>query len=78
MNYRQTRQEGVKMMNTIQNDQKPKTGQTTNPLVSEPAADLMKMAKPVGAFAGGTDFVIRFHGGKPVATDTGDQGAGQN
>jgi hypothetical protein len=36
------------------------------------------MAKPVGSFAGATDLVLRLHEGELVATDTGDQGGGQN
>ncbi|HYY27192.1 MAG TPA: hypothetical protein VE860_04565 [Chthoniobacterales bacterium] len=66
------------MMNTIQKDQKPRAGHGADPLMSDSAVDLVKIAKPVGTFAGGTDFVLRFHGGEPIATDTGDQGGGQN
>ena len=36
------------------------------------------MAKPVGAFAGSKDFVLRFGNGELVVADTGDQGGGQN
>jgi len=64
-------------MNTVQKDQRPRTGHA-DPLIKDSAAELMNMAKPVGNFAGGTDFVLRFHAGDPVATDTGDQGGGQN
>jgi len=32
----------------------------------------------VGAFGGERDHVIRTRHGKPIASDTGDQGGGQN
>jgi hypothetical protein len=65
------------MMNTVQKDQRPGT-RREDPLIKDSAPELKNMAKPVGNFAGGTDFVLRFHDGDPVATDTGDQGGGQN
>ena len=64
-------------MNTVQKDQRPRIGRA-DPLIKNSADELMNMAKPVGNFAGGTDFVLRFHDGDPVVTDTGDQGGGQN
>jgi hypothetical protein len=35
------------------------------------------MGKPVGAFGGSKDFILRFRNGELVAADTGDQGGGQ-
>jgi hypothetical protein len=64
-------------MNTVQKDQRPRTG-GADLFIRDSAVELMNLAKPVGNFAGETDFVLRFHDGDPVATDTGDQGGGQN
>jgi hypothetical protein len=65
-------------MNTVQKNQKPTTGHTADPFIKISAVELMKMAKPVGSFGGETDFVLRFHKGHLIATDSGDQGGGQN
>lgn len=39
---------------------------------------LFRNAAPIGTFAGQQDFVVRFHDGKPVAMNSGEQGGGQN
>ena len=33
---------------------------------------------PIGTFAGSQDIILRIRNGKPVASNTGDQGGGQN
>jgi hypothetical protein len=40
--------------------------------------ELMAIGTPSGTFAGTTDIVIRLRNGKPIATNAGGQGAGQN
>ncbi|MGA8482355.1 MAG: hypothetical protein WB696_30660 [Chthoniobacterales bacterium] len=37
-------------------------------------AEFTTIAKPIGTFASGRDWVFGFHDGKLVAADTGDQG----
>lgn len=66
------------IMNVLKNDKRlgtsaPKRSPSVNSL-----ADLMRMAKPVGTFAGTTDFILRWRNGVLVVSDTGDQGGGQN
>ena len=39
---------------------------------------LIKVAKPMGTFAGKGDFVLRIHEGTVAPANTGDQGGGQN
>ena len=65
-------------MNALQNDQKQGTSHPQDSPITSSAVDQMKLAKPVGAFAGSTDLILRFHNGKLIAADTGDQGGGQN
>jgi hypothetical protein len=65
-------------MNTLQNDQKPRTGYRRDSAGRDLPVDLMKKAKPIGTFAGQKDFILRFRNGKLVPADTGDQGGGQN
>ena len=65
-------------MNTVQNDQKPGTSHSQDPPITNSTDGLLKMAKPVGAFAGSKDFIFRFRKGELVVADTGDQGGGQN
>jgi len=43
-----------------------------------PLPALMRMAKPIGTFAGERDFILRIHEGKVIPANTGDQGGGQN
>jgi hypothetical protein len=40
--------------------------------------ELMTIGTPSGTFASTTDIVIRLRNGKPIATNAGDQGGGQN
>jgi hypothetical protein len=65
-------------MNTLQHDQQPETSYPKSSSVTDSAARLLKMAKPVGAFGGSKDLVLRFRNGELIAADTGDQGGGQN
>lgn len=41
-------------------------------------AESTTIAEPIGTFVSGRDWVFRFHDGKLVAADAGDQGGGQN
>ncbi|MGA8659661.1 MAG: hypothetical protein WB586_26360 [Chthoniobacterales bacterium] len=43
-----------------------------------PLRALLRMAKPIGTFAGDGDFILRIRDGKVTAANTGDQGGGQN
>ena len=67
-------------MNAVQNDQKsePGTSYPKDSPITNSTAGLLKMAKPLGAFAGSKDFILRFRNGELVVADTGDQGGGQN
>jgi hypothetical protein len=65
-------------MNVLEKDQKQGTNQSKNPSATNSPVDLAKMAKPIGTFGGPADLKLRFHDGKLVAADTGDQGGGQN
>lgn len=65
-------------MNALQNDPKRGTSDPKDSPVTVSAIDFMKMAKPIGSFAGSTDFILRFRDGEPVAADVGDEGRGQN
>lgn len=40
--------------------------------------EILALCKPVGSFAGTGDCILRVRNGYIVATDTGDQGCGQN
>jgi hypothetical protein len=65
-------------MNALQNDKRLEpSGPKGPPSVNSPV-DLIRMAKPVGTFAGTTDFILRSRKGVLVPSDTGDQGGGQN
>ena len=65
-------------MNAVQNDQKAGTSYPKDSPIANSTATLMRMGKPVGAFGGSKDFILRFRNGELVAADTGDQGGGQN
>ena len=65
-------------MNTVQNDQKPGTSYPQDSPITNSTAGLLKMAKPLGAFANSKDLILRFRNGELVVADTGDQGGGQN
>ena len=66
------------VMNTLENDQKQVTDRPKRSAATISGVELMKMAKPIGAFGGSKDFALRFRNGEVVAEDTGDQGGGQN
>ena len=66
------------VMNTLENDQKQVTARPKRSAATISGVELMKMAEPIGAFGGSKDFVLRFRNGELVASDTGDQGGGQN
>jgi hypothetical protein len=40
--------------------------------------EILALCKPVGTFAGTGDFILRIRNGCVVATDSGEQGGGQN
>jgi hypothetical protein len=65
-------------MNAVQNDQKPGTSYPKDSPIPNSTTTLMRMAKPVGAFAGSKDLILRFRDGELIVADTGDQGGGQN
>jgi hypothetical protein len=65
-------------MNALQNDQKQMTSHSKDSPATVSAVNLMRMAKPIGTFAGSKDSILRFRNGESVAADTGDQGGGQN
>jgi hypothetical protein len=65
-------------MNVLQNDKRLGTSGPKGPPSVNPPLDLIKMAKPVGTFAGTTDFILRLRKGVLIPSDTGDQGGGQN
>jgi len=65
-------------MTTGQNDQQPAPRHSEDLAVTNSAAGLLKMAKPLGAFAGSKDLILRFRNGELVVANTGDQGGGQN
>jgi hypothetical protein len=65
-------------MNTLQNDQKQVTERPKGSAATISGVELMKIAKPIGAFGGSKDFILRSRNGELVAADTGDQGGGQN
>jgi hypothetical protein len=64
-------------MNVPQNVTSTEIPFSDQPL-SNPANELLKIAVPIGKFAGPQDFVLRFQDGKPVAANSGKQGGGQN
>jgi hypothetical protein len=65
-------------MNALMNDKRlGSSALKGSPSVNSPV-DLTRMAKAVGSFAGTTDLILRFRNGVLVASDTGDQGGGQN
>jgi hypothetical protein len=66
------------VMNTLQNDQKQVTDRPKGSAATISGVELMKIAKPIGAFGGSKDFILRARNGELVAADTGDQGGGQN
>jgi hypothetical protein len=61
-------------MNVKQQEQIPAAVEERDP----PSPALMRMAKPMGTFAGQGDFILRIHDGKLAPANTGDQGGGQN
>ena len=65
-------------MDTLKNDQKQVTDRPKRSAATIPGVELMEMAKPIGAFGGSKDLILRFRNGKLVAADMGDQGGGQN
>jgi hypothetical protein len=65
-------------MNALQEDEKARTDYQEDSLTTIAELDLVRMAKPIGMFAGSADFVARFRNGELVAADMGDQGGGQN
>ena len=65
-------------MNALQNEQKQVTSRSKDSPATISAVDLKRMAKPIGTFAGSKDSILRFRNGELVATNTGDQGGGQN
>ena len=67
-------------MKALQNDQEPPAGPgyAKESPVTDTIVGLMRTAKPIGVFAGPTDFVIRLRHGEIIAPNSGDQGGGQN
>jgi hypothetical protein len=65
-------------MNPSGNKTRPETLDRSDERLAKVPNDLIKNAMPVGTFAGPQDFVLRFHDGKLVATNSGEQGGGQN
>jgi hypothetical protein len=65
-------------MNTPQNETCPEIPNLRDEQLGNVPDGLIKNAVPLGTFAGPQDFVLRFHDGKLVATDSGGQGGGQN
>jgi hypothetical protein len=68
----------MSIMNALQINQQQGTSRPKDSPATISAVDLMRMAKPIGTFAGSTDFVVRFRNGELFAADTGEQGGGQN
>jgi hypothetical protein len=65
-------------MNTKHNDQTVLPEQQNNVLTSKSSNRLEFVSVPVGSFAGTLERIIRIRDGRPVPSDTGDQGGGQN
>ena len=60
----------------IERDEDEKT--TADPNQKPGKTDTPAEDHTVGAFGGERDHVVRTRHGKPIASDTGDQGGGQN
>jgi hypothetical protein len=67
----------IEAFDAAQSDQKPGTSYPKDSPITDSTTSLMRMGKPVGAFGGSKDFILRFRNGELVAADTGDQGGGQ-
>ena len=65
-------------MNAPQSETRPEILNLRDEQLGNVPNGLIKNAVPVGTFAGPQDFVLRFHDGKLVATNSGGQGGGQN
>jgi len=65
-------------MNALQKDQKLQISCSEDTPVADSAPSLIRMAAPIGVFAGPTDFIVEFQNGELVPADTGNQGGGQN
>jgi hypothetical protein len=65
-------------MNAQPNETPPDVFHRDDEPLANVLSALIKNAVPIGTFAGPQDFVLRFHDGKLAATNSGEQGGGQN
>jgi hypothetical protein len=66
-------------MNGEMNNKAPVSTSNNDRLVTTMTLDeLLALSTPVGTFGGSRDILLRIRNGKPVASNVGSQGGGQN